>query len=178
MSYIPSTGPQALYQDASLSLCPESSCPIESVQTLVLLETSHIGKGLFQTHKMEGVCRLRKHLIGFSSAGCDRDTYSLASQRQLCGADSSYVDLLPGPESKASWTKNMIRDRGQSADSSMVMLTGSDGYDVPAEQAFSSAKFPSSKFTLATWMRHRPREQVDKHRKEHIICQADDHSEY
>ena len=27
-------------------------------------------------------------------------------------------------------------------------------------------------------MRHRPREEVDKHRKEHVLCQADDHSEY
>ena len=35
-----------------------------------------------------------------------------------------------------------------------------------------------SKFTFSTWMRHRPREEVDKHRKEHVLCQADDHSEY
>jgi len=66
----------------------------------------------------------------------------------------------------------MIRDRGQSADSSMVMMTGDVGYDVPGDLLEG---FPHSKFSLATWMRHRPREQEDKHRKEHVICQADDH---
>ena len=38
------------------------------------LETSHIGKG------------------------CDRDTYNLASQRQLCGASELALDLLPDSE--------------------------------------------------------------------------------
>ena len=38
------------------------------------LETSHIGKG------------------------CDRDTYNLASQRQLCGASDLAIDLLPDPQ--------------------------------------------------------------------------------
>jgi len=154
VSYIPSTGPQSLYQNAAFSLCPESSCPVKSIQTLVLLETSHIGKG------------------------CDRDTYSLASQRQLCGADGNSIDLLPGPESKASWVQNMIRDRGQSADSSIVMLTGSSGYDIPTQEVFEALPDPFhrlSKFTFSTWMRHRPREEVDKHRKEHVLCQADDH---
>ena len=43
-------------------------------QAQVTLETSHIGKG------------------------CDRDTYNLASQRQLCGASELALDLLPDPD--------------------------------------------------------------------------------
>ena len=43
-------------------------------QAEVTLETSHIGKG------------------------CDRDTYNLASQRQLCGASDLAIDLLPDPQ--------------------------------------------------------------------------------
>ena len=47
-------------------------------QAEVTLETSHIGKG------------------------CDRDTYNLASQRQLCGASDLAIDLLPDPL-QVSW---------------------------------------------------------------------------
>jgi hypothetical protein len=43
---------------------------------------------------------------------------------------------------------------------------------------FSSREFPHTKFTISTWMRHRAREDVDKHRKEHIICKADDHRKF
>ena len=46
----------------------------EMLQAEVTLETSHIGKG------------------------CDRDTYNLASQRQLCGASDLAIDLLPDPQ--------------------------------------------------------------------------------
>ena len=63
----------------------------------------------------------------------------------------------------------------------MVLFTGSeksDGYvDVPEEVIMPA--FPAQKFTLATWMRHKPIDDgTDKHRKEHIICKADDHSKY
>merc|ERR1712223_740325 len=58
------------------------------------------------------------------------------------------------------------------------MLTGSSGYDIPTQEVFEALPDPFhrlSKFTFSTWMRHRPREEVDKHRKEHVLCQADDH---
>merc|ERR1719322_2372017 len=72
----------------------------------------------------------------------------------------------------------MIRDKGEAADSSMVLFTGSEssaGYvDVPEEVL--NQNFPAQTFTLATWMRHKPIDDgTDKHRKEHIICKADDH---
>ena len=63
----------------------------------------------------------------------------------------------------------------------MVLFTGSEnsgGYvDVPEE--LLSPSFPQQKFTLATWMRHKPIDDgTDKHHKEHIICKADDHSKF
>ena len=63
----------------------------------------------------------------------------------------------------------------------MVLFTGSEssaGYvDVPEEVL--NQNFPAQTFTLATWMRHKPIDDgTDKHRKEHIICKADDHSKY
>ena len=57
----------------------------------------------------------------------------------------------------------------------MVLFDGKSGVNVP-ENVLSSREFPHNKFTVSTWMRHRAREDVDKHRKEHIICKADDHS--
>ena len=50
------------------------NCITVTLQAEVTLETSHIGKG------------------------CDRDTYNLASQRQLCGASDLAIDLLPDPQ--------------------------------------------------------------------------------
>lgn len=150
VTYIPGTGPQALFGEASFSVCEESSCFTNSLEAKVFLETNHIGKG------------------------CDRDTYGLASQRQLCGASERAIDLLPDPKKPGNeWAHNMIRDMGQSADSSMILLTGKNGYDVPADLL---PAFPGKKFTISTWMRHRRRDDGDIHKKEHIICEADDHS--
>ena len=84
LSYVPSTGPQSLFPKAAFNTCHDEdddednddayACPdgdVASVEASVNLETSHIGKG------------------------CDRDTYSLWSQRRLCGASQEAVDLLP-----------------------------------------------------------------------------------
>ena len=99
----------------------------------------------------------------------------MASQRQLCGASERAIDLLPDPQLPGSeWAENLIRDKGRTADSSMVLFDGKSGVVVP-ESVLSSREFPHTKFTVSTWLRHRAREDVDKHRKEHIICKADDH---
>ncbi len=37
---------------------------------------------------------------------------------------------------------------------------------------------PGDKFTFSTWLKHTESNEEDKHRKEHIICRADDHSKY
>lgn len=34
-----------------------------------------------------------------------------------------------------------------------------------------------STFSVSTWMRHAPWPDQDKHRKEHVLCLADDHSQ-
>jgi len=160
ISYVPGTGPQALFGDASLSICQKTSCEPESIQAEVTLETSHIGKG------------------------CDRDTYNLASQRQLCGASDLAIDLLPDPLQPGSeWASELQRDQGQSSDSSMAKFDGSSGGYITVPDALLTAaaasntgsSFPSHKFTIATWMRHRHNKALDKHTKEHIICKADDH---
>ena len=46
VSYIPGTGPQALFSDASFSLCEsETNCKgPSSITANVILETEHIGK--------------------------------------------------------------------------------------------------------------------------------------
>lgn len=48
--------------------------------------------------------------------GCDRDTYSVQSQRKLCGASPSAIDLLPTPGVGAEWTKPLISDEGHESD--------------------------------------------------------------
>lgn len=37
---------------------------------------------------------------------------------------------------------------------------------------------PGDNFTIASWMKHAAHPELDRHTKEHIICNADDHSEY
>lgn len=60
IDYAPGTGREDLLPDATLELC-DIPCSVSNVMTRITLATSHIGKG------------------------CDRDTYSVQSQRKLCG---------------------------------------------------------------------------------------------
>ena len=59
----------------------------------------------------------------------------------------------------------------------MAKFDGEKGVNVP-ESLIASDAFPTHKFTIATWMRHRHNKALDKHTKEHIICKADDHSKF
>ena len=79
--------------------------------------------------------------------------------------------LQPGSE----WASAFLRDQGQSSDSSMARFNGETGVNIP-ESLIASDTFPSHKFTIASWMRHRHNKALDKHTKEHILCKADDHS--
>ena len=56
----------------------------------------------------------------------------------------------------------------------MAKFDGRTSVTLP-ESLVSSDSFPSHKFTIATWVRHRHNKALDKHTKEHIICKADDH---
>lgn len=68
VDYAPGSGREDLFPTAQLKLC-DVPCTVHSVQTKLTLATSHIGKG------------------------CDRDTYSVQSQRKLCGNTKAYFTL-------------------------------------------------------------------------------------
>lgn len=69
VDYAPGSGREDLFPTAQLKLC-DVPCTVHSVQTKLTLATSHIGKG------------------------CDRDTYSVQSQRKLCGNTKAYSLIL------------------------------------------------------------------------------------
>jgi hypothetical protein len=60
IEYTPGSGSRVLVPDAELQLC-DVPCDTDNVSVRLALATHHIGKG------------------------CDRDTYSVESQRKLCG---------------------------------------------------------------------------------------------
>lgn len=60
IDYYPTSGRKDLFPNAQLRLC-DDPCHVKNVNAKLTLATSHIGKG------------------------CDRDTYSVQSQRKLCG---------------------------------------------------------------------------------------------
>lgn len=147
VNYIPSTGPHPLFPEASLHLCPEEKCDVETTETTVALETRHIGKG------------------------CDRDTYSLANQRRLCGASQTAVDLLVGINGN---TNSGLKDVGSLSDQSITHFDGRSGF---VASGLDPAKaFPGDTFTLATWLKHASDPKDDKHKKEHILCNSDESS--
>ncbi|KAI4454344.1 calsyntenin [Holotrichia oblita] len=147
VDYAPMTGRQELFPSASLELC-DVPCTIRELRTRVDLATRHIGKG------------------------CDRDTYSVESQRKLCGASPSAIDLLPSPGLGAEWTKPLISDEGHESDQMFEFDGASTAVTVPMSVLDHNL---ASSFTIATWMRHAMHPEQDKHIKEHILCSADDH---
>ena len=80
------------------------------------------------------------------------------------------------PQPGSEWASAFLRDQGQSSDSSMARFNGETGVNIP-ESLIASDAFPTHKFTIASWMRHRHNKGLDKHTKEHILCKADDHRE-
>ncbi|XP_060534090.1 calsyntenin-1 isoform X2 [Cylas formicarius] len=147
VDYAPMTGKQELFPSANLELC-DVPCNVRELRTRVDLATRHIGKG------------------------CDRDTYSVQSQRKLCGASPSAIDLLPSPGAGAEWTKPLISDEGHESDQMFEFDGSSTAVSIP--NAVLDHNLPPT-FTIATWMRHGEHNGQDKHMKEHILCSADDH---
>ncbi|KAH1011570.1 hypothetical protein HUJ04_000909 [Dendroctonus ponderosae] len=150
VDYAPMSGRQELFPSATLELC-DVPCNIREMRARVDLATRHIGKG------------------------CDRDTYSVQSQRKLCGASPAAVDLLPSPGAGAEWTKPLISDEGHESDQMFEFDGSSTAVSIPNSVLNHSL---SPIFTIATWMRHgehSEHSEEDKHVKEHILCSADDH---
>lgn len=114
-------------------------------------------------------------ILIYAGKGCDRDTYSVQSQRKLCGASPDAVDLLPSPGLGAEWTKPLVSDEGHESDQMFEFDGTSTAVAVPAHVLDHNL---ASVFTIATWMRHGQHPGQDRHVKEHILCSADDHSKY
>ena len=148
IEYTPGSGRRALFPEARLELC-DIPCKLDRVAAKVSLATRHIGKG------------------------CDRDTYSVESQRKLCGASSDSIDLLPSPGIGAEWTRGLPTDDGHESDQ-IYEFDGTSNAVVIPETTLSHNL--TDNFTVAFWMKHEPYpDHNDTHMKEHIICNADDH---
>lgn len=147
VDYAPGSGREDLFPTAQLKLC-DVPCNVRSVQAKLTLATSHIGKG------------------------CDRDTYSVQSQRKLCGASTESIDLLPTPGSGLDWTKSLATDEGHESDQMFEFDGTSSAVAIPNEILDHGL---ARTFTLSTWMKHKLHPDQDKHVKEHILCSADDH---
>lgn len=147
VEYSPGSGRQELFPSASLELC-NVPCQVERVQSRIGLTTSHIGKG------------------------CDRDTYSVSAQRKMCGASSSSVELLPAPGADKDWTAGLHSDEGHQGDLIYQFDGDNSGVAVPTSVLNHNL---SATFTIASWMKHKSSPTSDKHTKEHILCNADDH---
>lgn len=146
LKYRAGSGQQRLAEGAALNLC-DSDCKPAQVNVKLTLTTKHIGKG------------------------CDRDTYSVNSQRKLCGASGESVDLLPSPSS-ADWSHNIPTDDGHEMDQVFSFDGQSNALEVP-ESVFNHMLHKH--FTISAWLRHGepPKTSGSKTPKEHILCMSD-----
>jgi len=133
-------------EQATIDTC-DHTCQEAQVSTRAQLTTKHIGKG------------------------CDRDTYSIQSQRRMCGADSSVRDLLPSPQLQ-SWTNTLPTDDGQESDQIFAFDGKTNAIEVPND-TFNHTL--GNHFTISTWMKHEedPEDDSEHGRKEHILCDGD-----
>lgn len=91
------------------------------------------------------------------------------------GASTESVDLLPSPGLGTEWTKSLPTDEGHESDP-MFEFDGSSTAVIVPDSLVSHS--PGDNFTIATWMKHAAHPELDRHTKEHIICNADDHSKF
>ncbi|XP_077288036.1 calsyntenin-1-like [Arctopsyche grandis] len=155
VDYPPGGGALSLFPSAALEECTTRRCAegegggaVQKLRATVTLRSSHIGKG------------------------CDRDTYSVHSQRRICGASSQSIDLLPSPGVGSEWTKTLKTDEGHESDQ-IFSFDGMTTAAIIPESVLNHSL--ASTFSISTWMKHADHPEMDKHRKEHIICLADDH---
>lgn len=151
VEYSPGSGRRALFPDAQLELC-EGSCDPEQLTARLTLATRHVGKG------------------------CDRDTYSVDSQRKLCGASSDSVDLLPSPGVGAEWTQGLPTDEGRESDQIYEFDGATNAVVIPESTVSHNL---TNTFTVGFWMRHKAptggAAHNASHLKEHVLCNSDDH---
>ncbi|XP_045779851.1 calsyntenin-1 isoform X2 [Maniola jurtina] len=150
VDYAPGTGPLALFPAARLEACSsDERCPgVTRIQAAVTLQASRAG------------------------VACDRDTYTIHAQRTICGLDQKTIDLLPSPGAGNEWAKSLKPDSGRDGEQ-MFEFDGESTSAVIPESILKHSI--GSTFALSTWLRHAPPPDHDKHRKEHVLCLADDH---
>lgn len=150
VEYAAGGGAVSLFPVARLSLChSEVACEATTrIQATVTLQTA------------------RDH------SGCDRDTYPVHAQKTQCGLDASTIDLLPAPGAGNEWVKSLKLEAGHEAEQVFVFDGSSTSAIVP--ESLMAHKIAST-FSISTWMKHAPPPDHDKHRKEHVLCLADDH---
>ncbi|KAK0096763.1 hypothetical protein PV326_004451 [Microctonus aethiopoides] len=147
VDYAAGAGSEPLMPSARLELC-DAPFILRSLRATLTLVTDHIGKG------------------------CDRDTYGVQSQRNLCGASPDSVDLLPTPGPTATWTAALTRDEGKEADEVFEFDGINSAAVIPGNVLDHNL---AQTFSIGVWIKHLPRRGQDPHAKEHILCAADDH---
>ncbi|KAL4712539.1 hypothetical protein ACJJTC_007555 [Scirpophaga incertulas] len=148
VDYAPGSGPLALFPAARLEACrSDARCPaVTRIQAAVSLRATR-------------------------GNGCDRDTYSLHSQRTVCGLDPKTIDLLPSPGAGNEWVKSLKPEAGVDGEQ-LFIFDGETSATVPESVAPHS--LPGT-FSVTAWLRHAASDDKDPHRKEHLLCLADDH---
>lgn len=156
VEFSPLEGRKEIAANAELKLCA-GSCDVKKVVATATLMTGHIGKG------------------------CDRNTYSLHSQRKLCGALDGTVDLLPNP-STSGWTKRLPTDDGQESDQIFAFDGRSTSVEIPRNRV---NPYLGDQFTISTWMKHESEMEKEEANhdgrtgkgqsgsKGHILCHSD-----
>lgn len=148
LSYTPGTGPQPLYSHSNLAFCNEDGEKSE----------------FCPIESVEATLALETRHVG---KGCDRDTYSISNQRILCGANEEGIKLLDNiPRS--------MQDTSSESDQSITRFDGNTGIEV-TDKLTEAGSLKLDKFSISTWMKHEDNLAMEKHRKEHIFCIADDH---
>lgn len=103
-----------------------------------------------------------------------RSIKTSTQHRPYIGANSESVDLLPSPTTGADWIRDLPTDEGRESDQ-IYEFDGANNAVIVPETVFDHNL--TSRFTISFWMKHEPPlDQSNKHIKEHIICNADDHS--
>ncbi|XP_033763101.1 calsyntenin-1-like isoform X1 [Pecten maximus] len=149
INYDAGSGQVKLVPGATLKWC-DNTCMPQKVKVKMHLATKHIGKG------------------------CDRDTYSIVSQRKLCGANDNSVDLLPSPSLTTTYTSTLHVDDGHESDQIFYFDGQTNAVEVPTSHFNHSLH---QHFTISTWMKHEFEDWTvspdGRPEKEHIVCMSD-----
>ncbi|XP_033097836.1 calsyntenin-1-like isoform X2 [Anneissia japonica] len=142
IEYMPDTDNHILGAKMFLELCAPSKCNSSSVSMVFEMETDHI------------------------VMGCDRDTYSVAAQRQVCNAPDEIIDLLPTPNVGEKWTEDLQTDEGH--ENTQVYKFNGEDSQVSIPDKFLPSSLNTT-FSISTWMKHAPEKDI----KETILCYSD-----